>query len=53
VKLWDAASGQLLRTLQGRQKGVESVAWSPDGKMLASAGDDPLILLWDAAAVRK
>jgi hypothetical protein len=32
VRLWEAASGQALRTLQGHQGSVRSVAWSPDGK---------------------
>ncbi len=34
IKLWDAGSGNLIRTLQGNTDGV-SMAFSPDGKMLA------------------
>jgi WD40 repeat protein len=34
VKLWEAGSGQLLRTLSGHASYVMSVAWSPDGKTL-------------------
>jgi WD40 repeat protein len=45
VKLWDAATGQELRTLQG---GGVGVAFSPDGARLASAGAGR-VKLWDAA----
>jgi WD40 repeat protein len=36
IKVWDAASGQELLTLQGHGGLVLSVAWSPDGAHLAS-----------------
>ncbi|MDW8300678.1 MAG: protein kinase, partial [Anaerolineae bacterium] len=34
VRLWDAQTGQLLRTLEGHTRPVNSVAWSPDGHVL-------------------
>jgi WD40 repeat protein len=37
IRLWDAASGALLRTLEGHTNTVLSVAFSPDGRLLASA----------------
>jgi len=36
VKLWDVSSGRLLNTLEGHTLFVTSVAFSPDGGMLAS-----------------
>ena len=36
-------------TLEGHTKDVNSVSWSPDGKMLASASSDGTLKLWDVA----
>ncbi|MBT4503870.1 MAG: WD40 repeat domain-containing protein [Gemmatimonadetes bacterium] len=36
-----------LFTLRGHDYWVESLAFSPDGKHLASGGDDEMVLIWD------
>jgi COMPASS component SWD3 len=52
VKLWDAYSGEILRTFEGHTEGVNDVAWSNDGEFLASASDDKSIILWSLETVR-
>jgi WD40 repeat protein len=55
LKLWDAATGKLLRTLQGHESGLTSggtsVAFSSDGRLAISESDDRL-KLWDVRTGR-
>ncbi len=46
VKVWDIASQQALHTLRGHTESVQAVAFSPDGKLLASVGGREL-MLWN------
>ena len=48
INIIDARNGTLLRTLNGHQKRITSVAYSPDGKRIASGSEDYTIKIWDA-----
>jgi WD40 repeat protein len=52
VRLWDFATGRLLKTLR-HDATVSQVVFSRDGQMLASAGDDRMIRIWDVATGRE
>ena len=47
VDVWDATTGELLKTLVGHATSVESVVFSSDGTMLASGSWDGTVLLWE------
>jgi WD40 repeat protein len=56
VKLWDAATGELIRTLEGHARqtpegfaiAIYALAASPDGKLLASGDRIGEVCLWEA-----
>ena len=52
IRLWDANSGRVLRTLTGHTDSVLSVSFSPNGETLASGSDDGTIRLWDVRSGR-
>ena len=52
VRIWQADEGRLLATLLGHLKVVHSIAFSPDGNLIATGSEDDTVGIWDARAVR-
>lgn len=47
LKLWEASSGKLLRTLNAHTEGITSAIFSKDGKYIITTGKDQAARLWD------
>jgi len=47
IRVWDAGTGQLLRTLEGHTDWIKELVFLPDGKRCLSASDDGAVRLWD------
>jgi hypothetical protein len=47
VKLWDVATGKLIKTLGAHSGDVNAIAFSSDGALLATAGEDHNVGVWD------
>src|SRR6266705_1115385 len=63
VEVWDAATGQHLMTYRGHAqsvlpapdspRSVLSIAWSPDGKLIASGSSDGTVQVWNATTGKR
>jgi WD40 repeat protein len=49
IRMWDPATGNLVRVLVGHESYVYGLAWSADGRYLASTGSfDATVRVWEA-----
>jgi WD40 repeat protein len=49
MKVFDVASGNLVRTFEGHTHHVLSVSWRADGRVIATGGADSVVKLWNVA----
>lgn len=49
VRLWDCVTGSQVRLMTGHKAPIYSLAFSAEGRFLASAGADHRVLVWDLA----
>jgi WD40 repeat protein len=48
LKLWNASTGQCLKTWHGHTAHIQSIVFSPDSKLLCSGVSDGTMRLWNA-----
>jgi WD40 repeat protein len=53
ARVWDAATGEVVRVLRGHSAEVNAAAFSPDGQRIATASRDGTARIWDAATGRE
>jgi len=52
VQVWNAAKGRKVTSYRGHEGWVRAVAWSPDGKRIASTSEDKTVQVWEIAKSR-
>ncbi|HEX6401525.1 MAG TPA: WD40 repeat domain-containing protein, partial [Actinomycetota bacterium] len=48
ARVYDVRTGDLLFELRGHDAPINSVSWSPDGRRIATGGNDLAVLVWEA-----
>jgi WD40 repeat protein len=51
VHVWEVATGKEIRTYEGHRGDIESLAFSANGRRLASASSDSTVLIWNLVSM--
>lgn len=52
-QLWDVSSGNQINSRDGHRFPINALAYSPDGRLIVSAGDTDQAIIWDAVTGRE
>ena len=53
MRIWNLSTGDEIRAMQGHQRAVWSVVFTPDGRHILSGGYDQVIKVWAADSGRE
>ncbi len=51
--LWDASTGNQVRSYKGHTRAVIGVAFSPDGSQILTSGEDKVAIMWETQSGRQ
>ena len=50
IRIWEVSSVHITERRTGHTREVNSIAYSPDGRTLASGSDDNTVRIWDVSS---
>jgi WD40 repeat protein len=53
ISIWDATTGEKVKTFAGHPGGVNAITFTPDGSRLVSGGVDLMVRIWDVKSGRQ
>jgi WD40 repeat protein len=53
MKIWNVETRELISTIRGQPNVIFSLAFSPDGKLLAAGCADSTVRLWQVAPLKR